>query len=672
MATFTIPTIYTAVDKFSGPVKAMERANASFGSRLESTTAKSERLFRKLTPGLSDATKQMLSFASSAAIVSGAIATVGFSTKAIMEYETSIQSLSAITGTSGKELDVFKDKITSVSLATKESSINVAKAFTQIGNNSPELLKDASALAEVTKQSIILAQASKMELGPSADALTTIMNQFSKPAKEAKSVIDLLAGGMVIGSTDIDKVADAMTRFGGVASQVAGVSLEESVTAIEAISDKMKDAEKIGSQFKNIFLKMSSLSVQDPKAIKDLNKVGVNIKLVESKTEPLINKLKELKKLLNVKGGLEHVFGTENLQSLIPLLNSTEKYEGMIKKLTQSEEAQNAAQKMADKNNDTLSKRLDQLKDKWITVMTTSKGAKRGLELFSKAVIFLTDNLDTIVTVGVSVIGFFTAWKAINLLLQASIIATNLVAKAFYLVDMVKMVMAVDGVTFATGAWTVAQNYLNAAMAANPIGLIILAVAGLTYAFYNLYKNWDTVSTLFSTGLSGIKRDFLGTWLIIEDSFMSMIENITLGWKTMQFSLGITSQKELTQATTSTMAAQQGRTKQIVSNAAASKAIGANEGRQIIDAFIRDAKKNDSGFSTSKMAIIDKVINEPTKELINPKQAQAEATANQMKEQKGEVKVTFENAPSGLKTESTSNGAMNIKVAVGSTMSAAR
>ncbi|GAQ24216.1 phage tail tape measure protein [Tepidanaerobacter syntrophicus] len=54
-------------------------------------------------------------------------------------------------------------------------------------------------------------------------------------------------------------------------------------------------------------------------------------------------------------------------------------------------------------------------------------------------------------------------------------------------------------ISIATKAWTAAQWLLNTAMSANPIGLVILAIAGLIAAGYALIKNWDTVREWFST-----------------------------------------------------------------------------------------------------------------------------------------------------------------------------
>lgn len=51
----------------------------------------------------------------------------------------------------------------------------------------------------------------------------------------------------------------------------------------------------------------------------------------------------------------------------------------------------------------------------------------------------------------------------------------------------------------ATGVWTAAQWAWNIAMTANPIGLVIVGIAGLIAIGYTLYSNWDTIKSFFIT-----------------------------------------------------------------------------------------------------------------------------------------------------------------------------
>ena len=516
MQPFLVPSIFTATDQYSSTLDKMANSTQRFNSKVESLHAKSTKAFNAITPSISEAGKQLLSYAGTAAVAAGIIGTAKFSVDSLMKYETEIANLSAITGTSGSALDVFKIKINDVAKATKESAINVAKAFTQIGNNSPKLLEDADGLAEVTKQSIILAQASKMELAPAADYLTKIMNQFNVPAKDAAKTIDLLAGGMVIGSTDIDKVSEAMLVFGGAAGQ-AGIGINESVTAIEAISDKVTDMSRLGTQFRNIFSRMEHASVLDKTATKALKEAGVNVGILESKATPLVEKLKELQKLQKVKGGMVAVFNEENMQSLIPLLNKIPVYESMLKKLNEETEKGGIAQAMANKNNDTFAKKIEQLKNGWVNLLVSSEGARNGIDMIKSATDFLITNMGTIITVTKWVVGVMLAWKAINISMNAIILISNirlgisnaLKLESIALLEGNVLATRVSIITeklwaasmwisnLATTAWTAVMGYatsaqiaLNVAMTANPIGLIVVAVAALAAGIgYLIYQN---------------------------------------------------------------------------------------------------------------------------------------------------------------------------------------
>lgn len=484
---FTIPTIYTTVDRLSPGIKNMEVRMGAFEARLNRT----ERTFRRLTPSVGNAAKQLLSYASAGA----ALGAIAFSGKAVADFETEVANLSAITGVSGKALDIFKGKIFEVASATKESSIEVAKAFTLVGNNTPSLLKDAAGLAEVSKQSIILAQAARMELAPSAEYLTQVMNQFNKPATEAKRIVDLLSAGMVVGSQSIEGTADAITRFGGVASQGLGVKLEESVALIQLISDKMKDPEKIGTQFRNMFLDMANIKRQDPKAMKDLIATGVNMDIVSSKTASMRDRLFELRKLLNKPGALKNVFGRENIQSILPALMAADKYQGMLERITTSEEARDAATKMAAKNTNTFAYSIKQLANTWVNYITSSAKVNSGMERLKNLTHWVTRNMDSIVKWTIRGIEAFLIMKGILFAVRAGWVIYN-IALALNVILMGRSIFALRGHATAltiVNNWTrivaAAQWLYNAALLASPYIAVAVAVAAFSYTIYDLYKN---------------------------------------------------------------------------------------------------------------------------------------------------------------------------------------
>ncbi|EEB31979.1 hypothetical protein, partial [Desulfovibrio piger] len=80
------------------------------------------------------------------------------------------------------------------------------------------------------------------------------------------------------------------------------------------------------------------------------------------------------------------------------------------------------------------------------------------------------------------VLGLFVAWKAALLAVRGVMVA----------------------VSAATKAWAAVQWVLNAAMSANPIGLVVIAIAGLIAAGAWLVQNWDEIAAWWHDLWGGI------------------------------------------------------------------------------------------------------------------------------------------------------------------------
>jgi phage-related protein len=71
----------------------------------------------------------------------------------------------------------------------------------------------------------------------------------------------------------------------------------------------------------------------------------------------------------------------------------------------------------------------------------------------------------------------------------------------------------------ASKVWAAAQGVLNAIMAANPIGLIIVGIIALIVAIGLLVKNWDKVKTAIVAGAKAIAGFFQKMWKTIVGFF---------------------------------------------------------------------------------------------------------------------------------------------------------
>lgn len=178
------------------------------------------------------------------------------SAKASEEFEVSIRQLSALTGASGEDLEDLKQKVLDLSDATGKAAPEIADAFKLIGSQSPQLLKDSDALADVTKAAITLSKASGMDVVDSGKAVTTVMNQMGVSADNAGHIIDAMAKAAQAGSGDIDYITTALEKSGSMAAS-AGVSFDEITAAIEMMASKESSADVAGSQLKSTLLKLS-------------------------------------------------------------------------------------------------------------------------------------------------------------------------------------------------------------------------------------------------------------------------------------------------------------------------------------------------------------------------------------------------------------------------------
>lgn len=103
------------------------------------------------------------------------------------------------------------------------------------------------------------------------------------------------------------------------------------------------------------------------------------------------------------------------------------------------------------------------------------------MDLFLAIVPPIASAIRGVFSVIAGVIGFIVNWKT-ELGLLAAVVAVGTIAFNAHTIAIGAMAAVQGVVTLATNAWTAAQWLLNAAMAANPIGIVITVIAALVAA----------------------------------------------------------------------------------------------------------------------------------------------------------------------------------------------
>lgn len=245
--------------------------------------------------------------------------------KHAIEFEDALSNLSAITGTTGKDLDALKERIINTGKETHTSFKTIADAYTVVGSKMPALLQNQEGLDAVTRSVITLKKASRMSLEDATNSLTGIMNQMGASFFEADEYINVLAAGSKNGAGDIQYLATAFDQC-GTAINTAGLSIQQGTALIETLAKKQPSASTAGVQLRNVLIKLTTASDEyNPKVV------------------GLTTALQNLSKKTGDTSFMVKMFGAENMAAAIQLANNITTVQNLTKAVTDTEEAHKQA-----------------------------------------------------------------------------------------------------------------------------------------------------------------------------------------------------------------------------------------------------------------------------------------------------------------------------------------
>lgn len=245
--------------------------------------------------------------------------------KHAIEFEDALSNLSAITGTTGKDLDALKERIIATGKETHTSFKTIADAYTVVGSKMPTLLQNQEGLDAVTRSVITLKKASRMSLEDATNSLTGIMNQMGASFFEADEYINVLAAGSKNGAGDIQYLATAFDQC-GTAINTAGLSIQQGTALIETLAKKQPSASTAGVQLRNVLIKLTTASDEyNPKVV------------------GLTTALQNLSKKTGDTSFMVKMFGAENMAAAIQLANNITTVQNLTKAVTDTKEAHKQA-----------------------------------------------------------------------------------------------------------------------------------------------------------------------------------------------------------------------------------------------------------------------------------------------------------------------------------------
>lgn len=439
------------------------------------------------------------------------------------ESDKAMTSFQAKTGASAEEMERFNDEINDLYKSNYGESIeDVADSMAQVAQTSKEV--DPSKIKELTESAITMRDTFGFEVNETMRAANMLMDQFGISGEEAFNLIaqgaqngldkngDLLdsineysvhykqlgfdgeeffnslMNGAAAGTFSVDKLGDAMKEF-GIRTKDTAESTSEGFELIGLDADEMRakfaaggeSAKEATQETLNALFEMDSAVAQ--------NLAGVD--LFGTMWEDL--GIEGVKALMDVTGEADRMKGTmDEIKSI--------KYSDIGSQFTEIGRI---------------------IKTDFIQPL-----AETALPVIKDGLTWVKDNMNDIIPVATAVgAAILTAFATTKIVAFAGFIA-GLVAKF-------------KTATTVVGGFKAVFAALNITMTANPIGLIVTAIAALVAAFITLWNTsdtfrafwinlWESLKSTVSTVVDGIVLFFTET---IPNAFQAVTDFFTNNWQ---------------------------------------------------------------------------------------------------------------------------------------------
>lgn len=517
MATkYAIETVYKIIDQVSGPLAGMGKSSKKFASNLKRDFNSAAASVSKLGKSIDRVVKTSL-VAGGAAVVAG----LAVATRQMVDFNASMTKAGALfkdldptSASFGQSLKVIGQAARDVAAKTEFSAVDTADALQKMAMAGV----DSATAMELLAGTADLATAAGVSLGDAVGMAMDSMGALGMKvgAENLQKISDVMAKAGSLANTDLPGVFDAMKTAGPIFTS-AGQSVETLAAAIDMLAAGGIKGAEAGTQLKAIFMQLGQSAKRA-----QLKKLGISVVDSQGNFLSLVDIVGQLDKKLSKMGAakrsgiINSIFGARGAVAINNMLNqgvdALKGYEEALKN------ADGAANAMAETMRGSLANRIEVVKSALIELglkFVENLGDKSGdlLKKIADKILELSQNcgplvdkFNQFVEVAVKVIGWLWSMRDI---IADLIIVWGLFKAAVMITNFVNVLMPflhiLGALLFAEGKLTIAQNLLNAAMAANPVGLIVAAVVALIGLTILLVKHWDAVKNAIKSA---------GAWIL--------------------------------------------------------------------------------------------------------------------------------------------------------------
>ena len=447
-----------------------------------------------------------------------------------MEFQTTMSKVAAVSNASASDLERLTAQARELGAATQFSAAEAGQGMTYLamaGFKTEDMLKTMPGM-------LSLAAAAGADLGTTADISSNILSGFGLKADQMGRVGDILVNAFSNSNTSLESLGESMKYVAPVASAM-GVSLSQTAAMVGKLGDAGIQASQAGTALRTILSKLGNKGLQ-----KDL-KEAFNVDVTDSagNLRNVEDILRDLSKAWSGMTGAQRAanaqlaFGTEAYSAALVLMDQAGS--GALQDLTAKVEDWGAADRTASRMNDnlrgdclTLSSAIsevylalyDQLEPSLRSAVQWLTSAVNAVGKWAKANPGLTKAL---IAAGAAIGGIVAAAGAFNLIFGGAVFVVAKVAGT-----VLTLISVFGKVASVVSMVSKGVMLLNAVMLANPIGLVVAAIAAAVAAGIWLYRNWDTVKKKARCLWAAIKGVFGKIWSFLtsgSENIKSMISS---------------------------------------------------------------------------------------------------------------------------------------------------
>lgn len=448
-----------------------------------------------------------------------------------LDFEKTMNTLSGVTGASADVMQRFRDTAKALGndmTLSNTSAADAAQAMTELAKAGFSV-DESIAGAKGTLQ---LAAAAQVDAGKAAEIQANALLAFGLKADYAAKAADVLSNAANASSAEITDVAQALQSGGAVANQF-GLKLEDTAAAIGLLANNGIKGSDAGTLLKSALLALTDTSNPAQGAIEEL---GLTVYDAQGRfvgLEKLFGQLQAASQRMTpemYQAATTTLFGSDAARLAgIAAKDGAAGYDQMRDAM----EKQGSAAKLAAAQNQGLPGVIERLKNAAETLAITLFEKVQGpLSSIGDGLTGFTNKMQDAFenpavsqaagNIGAALSGIGAAFGRVLSAVGPALVAglsnaVNLIVRfKDFLIPLVAGLVAYKtvmlAITVATKAWAAVQALLNIALTANPIGLIIAAIAGLVAGIVVLYNRNETFRKIVQTTWAAIKTAISAVW----------------------------------------------------------------------------------------------------------------------------------------------------------------